>query len=606
MKNLTLLIAFHITTISLLAQQPEKVIPFASESSTFIRDIAVDNNKNSYITGYYLGNLEVADSVYPSSGSSDIFIAKIDSNGGATWVQTLGGVEEDRAHAITLAPDGSVYVCGYFSDDIILAGIDTIKHSLTKDALILKLNNAGEFVWHNTITTLGDDELYDVSLSATNKLVAGGYFSENLDIATQAGTESYATSVARPLLIQINEAGSYDWVSSLGTEERSYIYGVHHSDENTILTTGHFTGSLPTSDGKKISSEGIQDIFIAQYDTTGSYQNQNTFGSSGDDAGYAIATTTDGIYLAGNFSTKLRLANTPSLSGFGYRDGVLIRLDSNLKTVKASQIGGLYNDEVYNLTSGDNNLYITGSFRGLASFNGAKPTHPRTSSGGDDIYVSKYNGSLDLQWTQTAGGSSKDIASGIAYLNGSLWVSGLNFRIDFPYATDTLKSSSFASSTIIQLKDCGFSPILLVDGDWLKPQESFDQIQWLDCNADLAEIKGETSDSFLPETSGLYAARITKGECESITECYTYKSTASSRSATATESRVWPNPTTNYIHISTDKPLLSITVVNILGKTIYQNLPANNRIDASEWVAGYYYLILETEIGKSIQKVVKM
>lgn len=606
MKNSLLCILLSFSALFSLAQHPEKIIPFSTGSSIFVRDIAVDADKNTFVTGYFSTAVYIDDSTYTSKGSSDIIIASLDSNNAVQWVQKLGGIGEDRMHAITIAADGSLYVTGYFSDDVLLQNGDTLTHSLEKDALLLKLTKAGEIVWHKTLSTVKDDEFYDVSCGADSKPVVCGYFSGNAEINTLAGTQNYVTSIAQPLLAQLSQNGDYEWATSLNTEEKSYMYGIHHTVDNSILTTGHFSGSLTTSDSKTIASEGGQDIFIAQFDNTGSYINQNTFGSSGDDAGYALASTANDIYLTGNFSTELRLANTPNLVGFGARDGVVLKLDNDLKTVDAAQIGGQSNDQAYNIAIGDGSIYITGSYRGLGSFNGSDPTHPRTSQGGEDIYVSKYNANLDLQWTQTAGGGARDVATGIAYQNGSIWISGTSIWIDFPYVNATIDNAKYAGTTIIQLKDCNLSPTLLAQGGKLTPQASFDEIQWLDCDKNLEEIKDATSDSFLLESDGLYAARITQNGCEAITECYSYKSTISSRSIAKLTSSVWPNPTTGSLHISIDQPLIRATVVNALGKSIYQSTTAKDKIDASDWMLGYYFLILETADGKSVKKVVKM
>ena len=190
----------------------------------------------------------------------------IDSNGKVQWVRTLGGEEEDRAHAISLAPDGSLYVSGYFSDDVFLYTGDTLKHINDKDALLVKLDNTGNILWSKTQGTVGDDEFYDVSIGATNKPVVCGYFSNSMAINTLTGTKIFTTVEARPLLAQLNQNGTYEWASSLNTSERTYLYGIHHSDDSSILATGHFTGKFPTPDSKEINSEGAQDIFIAQFD----------------------------------------------------------------------------------------------------------------------------------------------------------------------------------------------------------------------------------------------------------------------------------------------------------------------------------------------------
>lgn len=84
--------------------------------------IAVDSSGNVYTTGWFGGTADfnpasdaTANLVNPGSGTFDVFVSKLNSDGTYAWAKRMGGTEEDQACGIALASDGSgVYVAGYF------------------------------------------------------------------------------------------------------------------------------------------------------------------------------------------------------------------------------------------------------------------------------------------------------------------------------------------------------------------------------------------------------------------------------------------------------------------------------------------------------------
>ena len=76
MKNALLFTLLTFSTFLTHAQQPEKVIPFSKEASPFIRDIVLDQDKNTFIAGYFTSQITIGDRSYTTQGKSDILIAK--------------------------------------------------------------------------------------------------------------------------------------------------------------------------------------------------------------------------------------------------------------------------------------------------------------------------------------------------------------------------------------------------------------------------------------------------------------------------------------------------------------------------------------------------
>ena len=67
--------------------------------------------------------------------------------------------------------------------------------------------------------------------------------------------------------------------------------------------------------------------------------------------------------------------------------------------------------------------------------------------------------------------------------------------------------------------------------------------------------------------------------------------------------KVYPNPSNDEIHISSNVSLNSIALYDILGKLILRKVKDTNSIDVSNLNAGVYILVMHSENEKNIKKV---
>jgi hypothetical protein len=130
-------------------------------------------------------------------------------------------------------------------------------------------------------------------------------------------------------------------------------------------------------------------------------------GGNSYDAAQNIAVDASGdYYITGTFSGTTTFGAT-SITSAGSIDIFIAKYSGNgtLKWVK--QAGGVSQDYGYSVAL-DNagNVFVTGYFTGNVNFGGIN----KTSAGGSDIFIAKYNSNGVEQWVQSAGGSSNDSA----------------------------------------------------------------------------------------------------------------------------------------------------------------------------------------------------
>jgi hypothetical protein len=130
----------------------------------------------------------------------------------------------------------------------------------------------------------------------------------------------------------------------------------------------------------------------------GTYQ----FGTSSDDNATGVATDSSGnVYVTGG--TEGGLDGTNAGSG----DLYVVKYNSSSTKQWTKQLGTSSLDFAEGVaTDSSGNVYVTGDTEGGLDGN--------SSTGGNDLFVVKYNSSGTKQWTKQLGTSSDDYASGVA------------------------------------------------------------------------------------------------------------------------------------------------------------------------------------------------
>lgn len=109
--------------------------------------------------------------------------------------------------------------------------------------------------------------------------------------------------------------------------------------------------------------------------------------------------------------------------------------DSTPNLAAIAQGGGIDWDKGYGIViDGSGNVYVTGSFGGIATFGNTT----LTSAGSSDVFITKYDESGALQWVQKAGSRGPDVGQNIAVdRSGNVYITG-SFIGEITFGTTTL------------------------------------------------------------------------------------------------------------------------------------------------------------------------
>ncbi len=342
--------------------------------------ITIDANGNSYVTGYFQSSATFGTTTLTSIGGRDIFVAKLDSNGNWLWAKQAGGTSYNSGFSIAVDATGISYVTGYFNDSVTFGTITLTSISGT-DIFVAKLDSNGNWLWANQAGGTSIDEGYSITVDASgNSYITGYFYSSSITFGTI--TLSNSNSVYADIFVaKLDSNGNWLWAKQVGGTGEDEGNSIAVDSNGNSYVTGYFFSRSITFDTTALTNSGYDDIFVAKLDSSGNWLWAKQAGGIGADVGNGIAIDANGnSYVTGYFEYSATFGAT-TLTSIGGYDIFVAKLDSNGNWVWAKQAGGILTDEGHSIAVDTNgNSYVTGSFAGSAIFG---PTTLTSSVGGD-------------------------------------------------------------------------------------------------------------------------------------------------------------------------------------------------------------------------------
>ena len=208
-------------------------ITFGGTLGDAINDLELDNEGNLYSTGHYSLTVDFNPGVgvnsYTSMGTLDIFIQKIDSEGGFIWAKSFGGSDQDRGYGIKLDASNNVYTTGLFSESVDFnpnAGVFNLNSAGESDIFLQKLDADGNFIWTKRIGGIGIDEGNALDISSEGNIYLAGVFENTVDFNAGVGEFNLSSNGEWDIFILklnacspnatndvINSCISYTWIN---------------------------------------------------------------------------------------------------------------------------------------------------------------------------------------------------------------------------------------------------------------------------------------------------------------------------------------------------------------------------------------------------------
>jgi hypothetical protein len=435
--------------------------------------IATDADDNIVTAGLFtsdtitIGAIKLANR---SPGSSDIFIAKYDAQGNVLWARSAGGMNEDLCNSIAIGDHNDIVMTGYFSSPYIVFGVDTLFNSGSQDILFAKYDTQGNLLWAKSTGGLNDEEGSGITFDSDNNiLMTGNFYSQYLVFGTDTIFNSGGWN---PFVVKLSSSGNIIWTASAHCGN-ALSEGITTDAVNNVIILGSYNVRIifgtDTLNSLNYNSQGISDIFVAKYTSSGNVlwastsSNTNPLGLScpgADNFGKSIITdNSNNIYIAGEFmSHTIRFGiytfvNHDYPLQCPYNDIYIVKYDASGNVLWAKAAGSWDKECGMGITTDSNNNVIVAGYYGDNMTFGYDTLY-NIHTGDENIFIVKYDSLGNFKWDKSAGYGSIGRASSIAVdHDDNIIISGRYDGPPFSFGNIILASTASTDAFVAKISE---------------------------------------------------------------------------------------------------------------------------------------------------------
>ncbi|MBX2964146.1 MAG: gliding motility-associated C-terminal domain-containing protein [Cyclobacteriaceae bacterium] len=335
------------------------------------------------------------------------------------WAGRMGGTSFDRPDDLAVDASGNVFTIGFFTTTADFdpgAGVLNLTSAGGRDVFITKFDPNGNLIWARQIGGTGEDQGTAVAIDHLGNIYMAGTFNGTVDFDPGPATFNLTAASGGGFLVKWDVNGNFLWANQTGAPYRIALDG-----SGNIHLSGFFNGTVDFDPGTgvfNLTSAGSRDIFITKLNTNGELIWAKRIGSTQLDDGRSIAVDNMGnVYTTGFFMGTVDFdpgAAVFNLTSTGSEDIFVSKLDADGNFVWAVGIGAANFDTGQGIAVDDTGVYTTGYFQGTADFDPGAGVLNLTSAGDRDIFVLKLDLNGNLVWAKNIGGAARDDGRDIA------------------------------------------------------------------------------------------------------------------------------------------------------------------------------------------------
>jgi hypothetical protein len=341
------------------------------------------------------------------------------------WSDTFGSTLGDMARGVTVDGSGNVIVVGEFKDQIDFDGAPLVAVGNGPNAFVAKfsyVNGTWTCVWkkgigdENAACDVTGTSAYGVSTdNGGGVYVTGRFCGGNVDFDGDGWETTDPSSEPNPgddaFVVKYSASGGFQWVWTYAGE-----WGGNDAGLGICLDNREGGGYVYVTGRDFIPGVNQDQIFLARlFVESGAPAWVHVYGGEGNDKGTSVCVDGNGdVTLTGSFSDTVDFGNgTGSLSANGV-DVFLAKFDDDPygQAFWSDSFGTGYVCEGTGVCAAtDRSIWLTGYFAGNNMSFGAGYLN---WGGNSDVFLVKFNSSMQHLFSQGFGGSLMDEGKGVA------------------------------------------------------------------------------------------------------------------------------------------------------------------------------------------------
>ncbi len=225
--------------------------------------VETDATGNVYVVGEYVGSADFGGTTINGGGG---FVASWDPDGELRWAHSIGGL---RAERIVVRQDGELYVVGAFRGTL-SAGETSLTSAGEQDIFVLRIDSDGGV--RSALRFGGAGRDGDAGFGQSSQIGPmsdGGFtlissFEQSIPLGDTTLQSVGKTDV---MMARFTEAGDRVWALSAGGDDSEAFLGIGTDSEDNAYAFGNFFSSTFTIGSANFVRSGFADMFLAKIKT---------------------------------------------------------------------------------------------------------------------------------------------------------------------------------------------------------------------------------------------------------------------------------------------------------------------------------------------------
>lgn len=262
----------------------------------FSRSISIDPTGNIVMVGDFKTEIvfDLNDTIKATGSAQDIFVAKVDQTGNTIWFKHFPTtVDNGKFLSIDVAFSDNYYIGGYFEDKLYFEN-DSAVSSGSSDIILLKLDTNGNVIWVRQGGGSSLDQVNTVITDEAENVYFTGYHSTvaKFDVSSSGAYDSdpLTSKGGYDILFgKYDKLGNLMFVDQIGDVGNDNGYGLTLY-QNFVEFSGYYAGMvIVNNDTLTTSGTDNNDVGLFRYDTDGNPLKAHGMSGIGDDRGLSVA-----------------------------------------------------------------------------------------------------------------------------------------------------------------------------------------------------------------------------------------------------------------------------------------------------------------------------
>ena len=288
------------------------------EESDSVTGVAVDASGNVVLTGFFQNSIEFGGGTLSAAGGAgdyDIFVAKLDANGGHVFSKALGGTTRQDGLAIAAGPSGAIAVVGYTTGSIDLGGGLLTHDGADEGAVVTVLDASGNHVFSELYPSSGSARATGVAFGPGGDVFVAGNFKGSIDLG---GGNLTAPSGNDDIFVARHEpSGDLVYGERFGGNGSEKVTAVAVDANGYAVVSGWFKGSFAVNGSTTLETVATSnDAFALRVGPPGNGFWGLQAHAIDNAQGRRVVTTPSGdVILLGDFTGEIDLGGGPFGAG---------------------------------------------------------------------------------------------------------------------------------------------------------------------------------------------------------------------------------------------------------------------------------------------------